>query len=716
MAASISSPEWVQTQLDAYPTLAAIPDETFFKIRAVADQVNKLVFQNKNFEQNSCTDDLADMGALFPNIGELVMTDCRINGSEIETTYDCVKYFLPGLQKWSLLPKPPLLEHPQEDRNNYSGPKYATYKINQLLAQHPLDKIPEHLRSRVRSLAHEVRVLDFSGRALSRRDLQKIAIWFPNVSTLRVGGCTLGGNPLKNKKTLEKIFHRTLSCDFSQHELIDSVTGQLAHCTLEEKQESLAHKHIQLPARPPHDTSPITGFHGFSQNVMTIVLTYLAEPIGLQFSTADMEGFFPDVEKFLTVYYQELKPWNCNLLRQVSQNFLPLRALYQKPSTQQIETPETRLARVVSSSITWLDLRAMPNGNTSFKWLENLVATYKGVSRILLPELTISRPCIELLQKLPQLDMIDMSLCKKKDLSALPLLPGLENIATRRFYEIFTSLFLQPAEEQLMRRIFHTSVSTAVRQKPGFPLKNRDIRVIATLNKLKKLDLGVVAEDVTSETIEMLGNLEKLEEFSLHECPSVTSKTIQAFANCRLLFLSLFNCPNIDDEAIGTIVEQFSRLLELRIGSTKLTDRSFSLLPRLGALKHLLIGEHDGITLKGWEQLKDCSALEKLVITSEANFNDSMFLACSKIPKLYQLTLVNFAPTPEAQELFQKEKPPEKCRVAFKAVPRVITLSLLNSILATPAIQPPPRYEYPDEDTQDEKRIPFVQGDTKSKK
>jgi len=685
MTLSISQNQWVQTQLDTYPTLGAIPDELFFKIRAVADQVNKLVFRNKNFEQNSFTDDLCDLGALFPHVREFSMEGCSINKKPIEACSDCVKYFLPNLKKWSLVPKPPLLEHPHEDRNNYSGPKYVTHKINQLLAQFPLDQIPEHLLSRVRSLAHEVRVLDFSGRALSRKELKKIALWFPHVDTLRLGGCTLGTFPLKNKETLEKIFGHTLTCDFTPPQAIDRLTEQLSQCTIKEQAPQVTQKK-QLAS---HDTSPITGFYGFSQNTICILLGYLAEPICLDMTSGDLTGFCQDIEHFLEAYKQELAPFDSALLKTACERLFPVNVIGKSPwqgLSDHEATPLDRLTTVISQVVDIVDLRRLKASSTSLDWLEHVVEAYPQTKMFFSPAVKISPEYVNLVKKFKKLTFLDISLCEKDTITALATLPKLISLTARRFFEYFSYLFAPLEQQNTIVTTFNSALPGEFMRSKESPLRAVDIRGIAQIKNLMQLDLGHVAKDVNDATLSLLNsqNLPKLEDFALYESRLVTATTLTAFQGHKLSKLTLYNCPKIDDVAFDIIVKQFPNLTELRIGSRKLTDASFALMPRIEKLKKVLIGDHEAITRRGWGHLQKCPSLSHLVITSDTNLSDLIFLSFAKIPKLRQLTFVDFYPSLEMYKIFLKAKPCDQCTVILKTDKKPAPYAALPLIPSAP--------------------------------
>jgi hypothetical protein len=673
MAASISPSRWVQTQLDAYPSLGAIPDETFFKMRALADKVEKLVFYKKNFVKDVFTDDLSDMGALFPNLNGLVVVQCTINHKPIEADYDCVKYFLPHLENWKIDPKPPLLEHSEEDRNNYSGPKYASFKINQLLHKyHLLNNIPPEVRHRVRSLAHLVRKLDFSYEELTTCELEKIAYWFPNIKELTLDQCNLNGVPLKKKKQIIKYCNQSIICHITLKPPDYTITTQLQSLTLEEKKECTSLMPLaSVPKRQilSTDTSPKTRLHGLTQNSICTILRYLGEQMELSLASKPLIGTWQDIEHFFEVCGDTIAPMSRKLWHKACKHVM-LKQVIEKPPLNTLGHYEVtaldRLKETAASLITFLDLRTCEVAD-SLDWLKRIQETYSQINTLFLPRSTLTPQYVEILGKFEKHRTLDISICEKTNIGLLKALPNLENLTARVFFECITYLLYPRDAQKLLEQVFPLSVPEIV-PKNNYPLQAAHIREIAGMHNLRELDLGYCDQDVNDEALSLLNptNLPNLHAFSIYNSKKITRHTIAALKGHDLIKLSLYDCPEIDDIAISTIVDQFPNLRELRIGSPKLTDKAFFYLSELEYLQNLVVGNHDSITRSGWENLSPCQKLEKLVITSEKNFNDLMFLTLDKIPELHQVSFVDFFPSEKMIELFRRVKSQQQCDLIFK--------------------------------------------------
>jgi hypothetical protein len=727
MISSRSEKEWVLEQCRIYPSPGSMPDALFFKIRPLADKIKKLVLEGKNFEHTDFRCDLEDWAVLFPQLEELEIKKCTINGKAIKTSASVLKYFRSPLKKWSIVPLPPRFQE-SNVIDSYEGPRFAPYLIDGLFEEYlSIDGFPQAIRARARSLALTVCRLTFSSKLFTNNDLTTIASWFPKVDELFFDRCFLNGKLLTNKTPLERIFRRTLNCDFKWHrpggcqDPINLLSGQLSACTIGEN--GATHRKI-VPKKPlllPSDKSPTTGVYGLTENCISHILSYLPEPVKIVYNWGLAPGTFTDVENFLTVYKEELKPMSLELFHEAAQSLLPRKVVAKEP--KKIEDSLTRLMRVASSAIIGLDLRRFEGGkDPSLSWLDRVVTAYPNVTGIFLPKSTITRPYVELLKKIPDknLTVLDTSCCIVKDSAALAELAGLENLFARRFYEIHSSFFLSQKEEQAWTEIFYNSVSGEAQINLGCLLDDQNIQDFTKMTNLQRIDLGVVSTTVTSKALELLGaRLPHLLEFSIEECPVITDRTLRAFSGHDFILLSLINCHSINDEAIEIITKQFPALGELRIGSSALTDRSFSLLSNLKVLRNLLIANHDGITFQGWRELQKCENLEKLVVTSANNFNDKMFLACSTIPRLSHFVFANFIPPPLIVRLFRLKKPPETCRLIPREILSVIQLDPRTG-KTTPLPYMPPVLEADIlfESTQERKQVeewPLSKGDIETK-
>lgn len=261
----------------------------------------------------------------------------------------------------------------------------------------------------------------------------------------------------------------------------------------------------------------------------------------------------------------------------------------------------------------------------------------------------------------------------------LNVLPPNKNIAKQPLVEPDN----EPPQKRAKKKLFQKSPKNYTIPKTLDSFKDEDLKYLP--RRTKRLDLvgqfingsgfkylkrkrvrlthlRLNYTDVSDKSLAYLRGMKSLKYLSL-SMTGVSTKGIKNLGDHNLTHLYLINCPNIDDDSIGAIVEQFPTLLKCSLGNRKITTNGIKKLKKLNEFVELRL-KSQAINDDTVDVLVDLE-LKELALMN-APISDKGLLKFKNSKKMVMLVIENcHSVTAEGVKALEKLRPDLKVSRIF---------------------------------------------------
>lgn len=169
--------------------------------------------------------------------------------------------------------------------------------------------------------------------------------------------------------------------------------------------------------------------------------------------------------------------------------------------------------------------------------------------------------------------------------------------------------------------------------------------------------------DITGKSLSYLANSRTLKDLRFR-CNQINDADLRSLKNVRLKNLRLTSCPDITNDGIKTIYEQWPNLEVLHIAGTSIDKEGFALLPKFKHLREIDVSfEHSGED--GLDSVTKMPALKSLYVARSV-ISKPMLEKFATMKNLAMVKFVTCRGLEQADYLYLKKKLPHcDVRVAY---------------------------------------------------